>query len=81
MCTTVRSTEARKSLKAYVRHDGRRRQVGHLLGRLRSRTLGKKKMDKMRLLVPLGLVCRQSFAGFTTVLLDVKSLVEHIDEK
>ena len=25
-----------KSLKAYVRHDGRRRHVGRLLGRLRS---------------------------------------------
>ena len=28
ICPTVRSNEA-KSLKAYVRHDGRRRQVDH----------------------------------------------------
>ena len=33
------TTVEAKRLKAYVRHDGRRRQVGHLLGRLRSRTL------------------------------------------
>ena len=33
-------------------------------------------MEKMRFLVPLGSVCRRSSAGFTTVLLDVKSLVE-----
>ena len=34
-------------------------------------------MEKLRFLVPLGSVCRQRFAGFIAVLLDVKSLVEH----
>ena len=34
-------------------------------------------MDIMRFFVPPGLVCRRSFAGFTTVLLDVKSLIEY----
>ena len=31
-------------------------------------------------LVPPGSVCRRSFAGLKTVLLDVQSLVEHIGE-
>ena len=35
-------------------------------------------MEKMRFLVPPGSVCRRGFAGFLTVLLDVKSLVEHV---
>ena len=37
-------------------------------------------MEKMRLLVPPGSACRRSFAGFLTVLLDVKSLVEQVGE-
>ena len=32
----------------------------------------------MQFLVPPDSTCRQRFAGFMTVLLDVKSLVEHI---
>ena len=31
----------------------------------------------MRFWVPPGSACRQSFAGFMTVILDVKALVEH----
>ena len=42
--------------------------------------LKKKKMDKLRFLVPLGSACKLSFAGFTTVLLDVKSHVEQVGE-
>ena len=42
--------------------------------------LKKKKMDKLRFLVPLGLAFKRSFAGFTTVLLDVESLVEQVGE-
>ena len=37
-------------------------------------------MEKMRFLVPPGSACRRSFAGFLTVLLDVKSLVEQVGE-
>ena len=37
-------------------------------------------MEKMRFLVPLGSARSRSFAGFLTVLLDVKSLVEHVGE-
>ena len=40
----------------------------------------KKMMEKMRFLMPPGSVCRRSFAGFTTVLLDVKSFVEQVGE-
>ena len=35
-------------------------------------------MEKMRFLVPPGSACRRSFAGFSTVLLDLKSLVEQV---
>ena len=37
-------------------------------------------MDKLRFLVSLGSACKRSFAGFTTVLLDVKFLVEQVGE-
>ena len=37
-------------------------------------------MEKLRFLVPLSSACKRSFAGFTTVLLDVKSLVEQVGE-
>ena len=37
-------------------------------------------MEKMRFLVPPGSACRQGFAGFLTVLLDVISLVEQVGE-
>ena len=40
----------------------------------------KKKMEKLRFLVPPGSACRRSFTGFFTLLLDVKSLVEHVGE-
>ena len=36
-------------------------------------------MDKLRFLVPRGSAYRRHFAGFITALLDVKSLVEHIE--
>ena len=37
-------------------------------------------MEVTPFLMPPGSVCRRSVAGFTTVLLDVKSLVEHVGE-
>ena len=37
-------------------------------------------MEKMRFFVPPGSACRRSFAGFLTVQLDVKSLVEQVGE-
>ena len=37
-------------------------------------------MEKMRFLVPPGSACRRSFAGFLTVLLHVKSLIEQVGE-
>ena len=37
-------------------------------------------MEKMQFLVPPGSACRRGFADFITVLLDVKSLIEHVGE-
>ena len=40
----------------------------------------KKKMEKMQFMVPLGSACRRSVADIITVLIDVKSLEEHVGE-